>query len=111
MTLSLYLVGLGCGPFVFAPLSELYGRQRAYVVSMIGELMRFALAIYILLTVVVVACAGFTLMNLGCCFVDRCVSCVLAPVGGSFVARHSLRFSSEQSLWHHCVTLVSPQSF
>ncbi|GAA5966722.1 hypothetical protein JCM8115_002789 [Rhodotorula mucilaginosa] len=48
LTLSLYLVGLGCGPFVFAPLSELYGRQRAYVVSMIG----------------------FTLMNLGCCFVD-----------------------------------------
>ncbi|GAA5869987.1 hypothetical protein JCM3774_004330 [Rhodotorula dairenensis] len=49
LTLSLYLVGLGCGPFVFAPLSELYGRQRAYVVSMIG----------------------FTLMNLGCCFVDN----------------------------------------
>ncbi|GAA5991332.1 hypothetical protein JCM10908_003262 [Rhodotorula pacifica] len=49
LTLSLYLVGLGCGPFVFAPISELYGRQRAYVISMIG----------------------FTLMNLGCCFVDN----------------------------------------
>jgi MFS family permease len=36
LTISLYVVGLGCGPFVFAPLSELYGRQRGYVVSMIG---------------------------------------------------------------------------
>lgn len=36
LTVSLYVVGLGCGPFVFAPISELYGRQRAYVISMIG---------------------------------------------------------------------------
>lgn len=36
LTISLYVVGLGCGPFVFAPLSELYGRQRGYVISMIG---------------------------------------------------------------------------
>ncbi|GAA5991335.1 hypothetical protein JCM10908_003263 [Rhodotorula pacifica] len=48
LTISLYVIGLGCGPFVFAPLSELYGRQMGYVISMIG----------------------FTFMNLGCCFVD-----------------------------------------
>lgn len=35
---ALYVLGLGFGPFVFAPISELNGRQRAYVISMIGEL-------------------------------------------------------------------------
>jgi hypothetical protein len=47
-----YVLGLGCGPFVFAPISELWGRQRAYSTSMLG----------------------FTLMNLGCCFVKRCAA-------------------------------------
>ncbi|WVQ78742.1 hypothetical protein IAT38_000829 [Cryptococcus sp. DSM 104549] len=30
---SAYVVGLGTGPFLFAPISELYGRQTAYVIS------------------------------------------------------------------------------
>lgn len=34
---ALYVLGLGFGPFVFAPISELYGRQVSYTVSMIGE--------------------------------------------------------------------------
>ncbi|BGP52525.1 hypothetical protein JCM8202v2_000079 [Rhodotorula sphaerocarpa] len=55
LTISLYVVGLGCGPFVFAPISELYGRQKAYVASMIG----------------------FTIMNLGCCFVDSLAGFVI----------------------------------
>lgn len=37
LTTSLYVMGLGSGPFVFAPISELYGRQAAYTISMIGE--------------------------------------------------------------------------
>ncbi|BGP21196.1 MFS polyamine transporter [Rhodotorula toruloides] len=48
LTTSLYVAGLGCGPFVMAPIAELYGRQRAYSISMIG----------------------FSIMNLVCCFVD-----------------------------------------
>lgn len=36
LTTSLYVAGLGCGPFVMAPIAELYGRQRAYSISMIG---------------------------------------------------------------------------
>ncbi|GAA5909400.1 hypothetical protein JCM6882_000972 [Rhodosporidiobolus microsporus] len=47
LTTALYVLGLGFGPFVFAPISELYGRQRAYSTSQVG----------------------FTAMNLGCCFV------------------------------------------
>ncbi|BGP12181.1 hypothetical protein JCM10213_009335 [Rhodosporidiobolus nylandii] len=47
LTVALYVLGLGFGPFCFAPISELYGRQRAYSLSMVG----------------------FTAMNLGCCFV------------------------------------------
>jgi DHA1 family multidrug resistance protein-like MFS transporter len=37
LTTALYVLGLGSGPFVFAPISELYGRQVAYTISMIGE--------------------------------------------------------------------------
>lgn len=37
MTTALYVLGLGFGPFVFAPISELYGRQVAYSISMVGE--------------------------------------------------------------------------
>lgn len=37
LTTSLYVAGLGCGPFVMAPIAELYGRQRAYSISMIGS--------------------------------------------------------------------------
>lgn len=33
---ALYVLGLGVGPFVFAPVSELYGRQLAYASSMLG---------------------------------------------------------------------------
>lgn len=36
LTTALYVFGLGAGPFVFAPVSELKGRQTAYVWSMIG---------------------------------------------------------------------------
>ncbi|SCZ88167.1 BZ3500_MvSof-1268-A1-R1_Chr2-1g04234 [Microbotryum saponariae] len=35
LTTSIYVAGLGCGPFLFAPISELYGRQIAYSSSMI----------------------------------------------------------------------------
>ncbi|SCV72192.1 BQ2448_4886 [Microbotryum intermedium] len=35
LTTSIYVAGLGCGPFLFAPISELYGRQVAYSSSMI----------------------------------------------------------------------------
>ncbi|KAI5479749.1 MFS polyamine transporter [Pseudohyphozyma bogoriensis] len=31
---ALYVMGLGLGPFLFAPISELKGRQRAYLISM-----------------------------------------------------------------------------
>ena len=37
MTTALYVLGLGFGPFVFAPISELWGRQVAYSASMVGE--------------------------------------------------------------------------
>jgi MFS transporter, DHA1 family, multidrug resistance protein len=37
LTTAIYVLGLGMGPFVFAPISELYGRQTAYSVSMLGE--------------------------------------------------------------------------
>lgn len=30
-----YVLGLGCGPFLFAPISELYGRQTAYLTSLV----------------------------------------------------------------------------
>ncbi|KAK4703134.1 hypothetical protein P7C70_g3089, partial [Phenoliferia sp. Uapishka_3] len=46
LTTALYVLGLGSGPFLFAPVSELYGRQVAYTLSMIG----------------------FTFLNLGCAF-------------------------------------------
>ncbi|GAA5827948.1 hypothetical protein JCM11251_005660 [Rhodosporidiobolus azoricus] len=49
LTTALFVLGLGFGPFVFAPISELYGRQVAYSVSQ----------------------AGFAAMNLGCCFVNN----------------------------------------
>ena len=49
LTTALYVAGLGCGPFVFAPLAELYGRQMAYSSSMLG----------------------FTIMNLACCFAPK----------------------------------------
>ncbi|GAA6007997.1 hypothetical protein JCM10207_006991 [Rhodosporidiobolus poonsookiae] len=55
LTTSLYVLGLGAGPFVFAPISELYGRQRGYIISMIG----------------------FTAMNLGCCFVNNLAGLVV----------------------------------
>ncbi|KAK4047042.1 hypothetical protein OIO90_006325 [Microbotryomycetes sp. JL221] len=45
-TTAMYVLGLGAGPFLFAPISELYGRQVAYASSMIG----------------------FFAFNLGCCF-------------------------------------------
>lgn len=31
---TVYVLGLGCGPFIFAPISELYGRQTAYLISL-----------------------------------------------------------------------------
>lgn len=31
--LTTYLIGLGCGPMVLAPMSELYGRRIVYLVS------------------------------------------------------------------------------
>ncbi|CAD6583670.1 MAG: hypothetical protein TREMPRED_003613 [Tremellales sp. Tagirdzhanova-0007] len=31
---TFYVLGLGCGPFLFAPISELYGRQTAYLISL-----------------------------------------------------------------------------
>ena len=37
LTTALYVLGLGCGPFVFAPTAELYGRQMAYAISMLGQ--------------------------------------------------------------------------
>lgn len=43
---ALYVLGLGAGPFLFAPISELYGRQLSYTLSM----------------------TGFTFLNLGCAF-------------------------------------------
>ncbi|GAA6009549.1 hypothetical protein JCM10207_003822 [Rhodosporidiobolus poonsookiae] len=46
---ALYVLGLGFGPFIFAPISELYGRQPAYVSSMVG----------------------FTAMHLASCFIDN----------------------------------------
>ncbi|GAA6043845.1 hypothetical protein JCM8097_007233 [Rhodosporidiobolus ruineniae] len=46
---GLYVLGLGFGPSVFAPISELYGRQPAYVSSMVG----------------------FTLMHLASCFIKN----------------------------------------
>lgn len=46
LTTALYVMGLGCGPFIFAPISELWGRQVAYATSMLG----------------------FTAFNLGCAF-------------------------------------------
>ncbi|GAA6044187.1 hypothetical protein JCM8097_006444 [Rhodosporidiobolus ruineniae] len=47
LTTALFVLGLGAGPFFFAPISELYGRRPAYVLSMVG----------------------YVGMNLGCCFV------------------------------------------
>jgi len=32
--MTTYLVGLGCGPMLLAPLSELYGRRIVYLVSL-----------------------------------------------------------------------------
>ncbi|ORY84191.1 major facilitator superfamily domain-containing protein [Leucosporidium creatinivorum] len=55
MTTALYVLGLGAGPFAFAPISELYGRQTAYSVSMLG----------------------FTAFNLGCCFADNIVALIV----------------------------------
>lgn len=45
-TTALYVLGLGFGPFVFAPVAELFGRQLAYASSM----------------------TGFCAFNLACCF-------------------------------------------
>jgi DHA1 family multidrug resistance protein-like MFS transporter len=30
---AFFVLGLGCGPFLFAPTAELYGRQSAYISS------------------------------------------------------------------------------
>ncbi|KAM0747748.1 MFS general substrate transporter [Meredithblackwellia eburnea MCA 4105] len=55
LTTALYVMGLGAGPFLFAPISELNGRQVSYVVSM----------------------TGFTFMNLGCAFVKDLKSLII----------------------------------
>lgn len=49
---SVYVLGLGTGPFLFSPLSELYGRQVAYVLSS---------------GMMVIFCAA-------CCIPQKCVS-------------------------------------
>lgn len=52
LTTAIYVLGLGVGPFLFAPLSELKGRYFAYSSSMVG----------------------FTLLNLACNFAPTCVT-------------------------------------
>ncbi|KAM0791662.1 hypothetical protein ACM66B_006098 [Microbotryomycetes sp. NB124-2] len=54
-TTAMYVLGLGAGPFVFAPVSELYGRQMAYATSMMG----------------------FLAFNLGCCFAPNLASMIV----------------------------------
>lgn len=36
LTVALYVIGFGCGPLVLAPVSELIGRKKIYLLSMFG---------------------------------------------------------------------------
>lgn len=102
LTTALYVLGLGAGPFVFAPISELcvsipfsghatrqeltlacnwhrYGRQISYMISMVG----------------------FTLLNLGCIFAPSYVTASLD------LSRSSLTLLDAQLAVAHCSTIVS----
>lgn len=79
LTTALNVLGLGCGPFLFAPISELYGRQTAYSISMIGESQigndgaaedsspRLTSSTY----------SGFFAFNLACCFATDLTSLII----------------------------------